>query len=217
VYLRNIFPEDCFKDGDLCGVSVKGLDPDAPDETARKLSLCLEEGVLACMDKQCLASVEVLISATPTGPVAERYALAVSDGGLSILGEAEKCKPDPTKSVRTMLRKLLVTTDALGELDEGSFISLRLHYKANVPEEFEPRWFQAGGSELQFQEDGTHPLDLHLGKVETETHQLAFTFQARPEQIKDGEDDEDDEDQDNEDDEDENGYYYESETKRHRS
>jgi hypothetical protein len=181
VYLRNIFPESCFRDGEMCGVTVRTLDPQCEEEAARLFTSYIEEGLMSAVADNLLLSCDLLISNKLQ--VLEKYTFAFSDSGL-IIGASEPIKQrDPKKSVQIMLRKLLITTDALGPLEDESYLSIRLHYKSDIAEEFEPKWFQTGGGELQFADDEIQPMDLNLGGIDTADKQLQLTFQARPEQI----------------------------------
>jgi hypothetical protein len=112
--------------------------------------------------------------------------VAISKGGdggdasknNSVFAKSRDCKD----SVRIMLRKLLVTTDALGPVTEGSQLAVRLSYKSHVPAEYEPRFFQTGGQYLQLAMKA--PLELNLGQVDSTGCAMEFTFQANPEQLR---------------------------------
>lgn len=54
-YMRNLFPEDCFQDNKLTGITIKTLLPKKPE--ARLLINWLEKGVFDALDKQYLTDV----------------------------------------------------------------------------------------------------------------------------------------------------------------
>jgi hypothetical protein len=125
--------------------------------------------------------------------VVERYVFAVAEGGALTItnGREDAAAAQQTKAretndaVRVMLRKLLVTTDALTPMHTGCIISLRLVYKEGTPPEFEPLHFRAGGHELRLPSDGEAAMDLHLGHVEAGAGKaLEFTFQSGPDRMR---------------------------------
>lgn len=191
-----MFPDSAFVNGEICGVSVRALNPESELEDVQSLLRLVEEGIIKLVRQNLLASAEVLILSPKDEQVLERYfftfsnvaerdpaslQLAVSGGKEEVLVSTKEreCKD----SVRIMLRKLLVTTDALDDLVKGCKMAFRLIYKDNaVPPEFEPKYFQTGGHNLVI--GVRKPLDLNLGQVQATGHSMDFIFQANPEQLR---------------------------------
>ncbi len=208
IYLRGVFPEEAFGEGEICGVSIRRLNPEGSIAEARQFLRYLDEGVMSAIKLNVLSSVELLfqteqargvcawllkLTRSKDGPVVERYVFAVAEGGaLSISsGREDGAAAQQTRAretndaVRVMLRKLLVTTDALTPMHTGCIISLRLVYKEGTPPEFEPLHFRAGGHELRLPCDSEAAMDLHLGHVEAGAGRaLEFTFQSGPDRMR---------------------------------
>ena len=196
LFLRGVFPDNAFIDGDICGVPVRNLNPDSDLEEVKLFARFVDEGILKTVRLNMLSSAELLVLAPKGERVLERYCFHFSETGeMSVLSDNNnKDKEDAplssTKtreckdSVRIMLRKLLVTTDALGPLVDGCQLAIRLTYKDFVPPEFEPKFFQTGGQALDFGGGVKAPLDLNLGMVESTGYAMDFLFQANPEQLR---------------------------------
>lgn len=202
VYLRNLLPETAFVDRELFSVRVRTLDPACNVDACRALLQCVEEGVLEALRRETLDSVDLLISSEREGPPLEQYRFSFwSDGdavGVHVDKQdtgaqnnnhnnangtvGRKKTRDLAKCVQVLLRKLLVTTDALAPLEEPCFLTLRLNYKSTVPEEYQTRWFRAGGTNMTLPDDGT-ALDLCLGSIRTGARRVDVNFSARPEQM----------------------------------
>lgn len=191
MYLRGVFPDNAFIDGDICGVPVRALNPKSELEDVKLFSRFVEEGILKQIRCNLLSSAELLVLPTHGDQVLERYCFSFSEssGEISVArdnkamdeGKATLKHRECKDSVRVMLRKLLVTTDALAPLTSGCRLAIRLVYKPEVPPEFEPKFFQTGGQDYQL--NLSSPLDLNLGMVEASGFAMDFTFQANPEQL----------------------------------
>ena len=213
VYLRNIFPEKAFCDSDIAGVKVRLLEKNSDIAEAKNLFCHVEEGLIKALEMNVLSGVDLIISQSTNGPTLEQYSFQFSDRGeLEVemdnqsTNRPQQSKPtrnmsakeQQKKSVQIMLRKLLVTTDALGPLTDECTFSIRLRFKDHVPQEYQPKWFQPGGDEIQFQQDGTEPMDWSLGTIEKGNKAFELLFLARPEQIAMEEEEEDEDDEDEE-------------------
>lgn len=210
VYLRNLFPEKAFCDSDIAGVKVRLLQQDCEIVAAKDLFCRIEEGLIKAVEMDVLSGVDLIISKTQRGPALEQYSFKFSSKGTLELeavattkkeGNTSTTSKDQKKSVQILLRKLLVTTDALGPLDDDCVFNMRLHFKPHVPIDYEPKWFNAGGDEITFQQDGVEPMDWSLGTIEKGRRSFELLFQARPEQI--AMEDDEEEDQEHEQDEEE--------------
>lgn len=182
LYLRGIFPQEAFKDTELRGIMVRRLDPEKCVE-ARLWQSFMEDGLLAAVRKNSLTQAEFILSSPMGGPMVERYTFSFVPDGLTVQGVAVR-EADSARAVKSMLQKLVMTTDMLGRLEEGTVMSIRLHYRSTIPEEYEPRWFISGGKALEFDQDNVAPVDAHLGMVNTATGPLELLFQARPEMLR---------------------------------
>jgi hypothetical protein len=60
IYLRGVFPEEAFGEGEICGVSIRRLNPEGGIAEARQFLRYLDEGVLGAIKLNVLSSVELL-------------------------------------------------------------------------------------------------------------------------------------------------------------
>lgn len=218
--MRNIFPESAFTDGDVDGVPYRRLDgSNSSVEEAQRFAQYLEEGVLNSTTLNNLSHLDLLICTSPHGPVVESYTFNLQKNDKDLKKKKKKNVADENgdndndddddgtkfrsvfvcRSLQLMLRKLLVTTQALGPLPEGAMIAMRLVWTPQTAAEYEPRWFQSGGHAMQLQQD-VIDMDLNLGKVEAKQRCVELTFRALPEQIREtysGDDDDDNGEQHN--------------------
>ncbi len=60
IYLRGVFPEKAFGEGEICGVPIRRLEPGSEFVEAQSFLRFIEEGVLKAIQLDVLSSVEVL-------------------------------------------------------------------------------------------------------------------------------------------------------------
>ena len=67
VYLRAIFPEECFRDHTINGLRIKALIP--ATEEAKMLISWLEKGVFDALDKRYVIELRNLVSLNTLNPL----------------------------------------------------------------------------------------------------------------------------------------------------
>ncbi|KAL2913621.1 hypothetical protein HK105_206923 [Polyrhizophydium stewartii] len=180
-YLRNLFPEDNFKDTKLNGLQLKTLLPNKTPQ-ADKLIAWIDRGCYDALEKQYLRSMVFGIYLDESNPdeLCEVYTFSFSYPdknrwciSLSKDGKEEfsfKTREDITRATCEMLRRLLVLTQTLEPLPARSYLTMKLLYYDEVtPPSYQPPLFRAG-QDTPLRIAGDNSIQVDLGRIASPFH-----------------------------------------------
>ncbi|KAL0210898.1 hypothetical protein P9112_009196 [Eukaryota sp. TZLM1-RC] len=189
-YLRNLFPEDCFEDRPLAGLTIKSLLSTVPE--AKTIVSWLEYGVFEALQKKYLKEIVFGIYLDPKqeSTLIESYTFRIAyDGGnvsLGITKQANGDEKDATmpvdreavrKSTTTMLRTLITLAQTLTDIPNERYIVMKLFYYDHTPADYEPVFFRSATFDEAFNYV-SKPLKLEIGSVTTPYHSLGLKIKT---------------------------------------
>ncbi|KAL0235057.1 hypothetical protein GEMRC1_001639 [Eukaryota sp. GEM-RC1] len=190
-YLRNLFPEDCFEDRPLAGLTIKSLLSSSPE--AKTIVSWLELGVFEALQKKYLREIVFGIYLDPKqeSTLIESYTFRIAyDGNNVRLGVTQqtngsndsKSLPVDREAVRksttTMLRTLITLAQTLTPIPNERFIVMKLFYFDDVtPADYEPVFFRSATFDEAFNYV-SKPLKLEIGSVTTPYHSLGLKIKT---------------------------------------
>ncbi|ETV71942.1 hypothetical protein H257_12773 [Aphanomyces astaci] len=193
-YLRNLFPDEVFKERVYADMQIKCL---APQENSRDQSMqdaysiteWLEAGAFDAMEKKYLLQLEFCIYAlgknkTPQN-LLECYTYKIKEtsngstfstsftGTQNIDSHPEKVK---TQAVQ-MIRNLVSITNTLEPLPKSRYITMKLSYNDLCPSGWQPKYFKELTSDLG-ESFGESTLKLDVGRMATPFHAISMKLEA---------------------------------------
>ncbi|KAA6376868.1 MAG: putative meiotic specific asynaptic protein, partial [Streblomastix strix] len=199
-YIRHIFPEDCFSDRLLSGLSVKTLLPSSSE--SKLVMQWLEQGVFEALEKKYLKSLVFGMYFDPQNEstLIECYKFCISynqdQHAVLVVREnanaADKGNGKSTKSVSNqmmtkdgikqatiaMIRTLISLAQTLTPIPKTRYLVMKLYYYDEItPTDYEPKFFRPATEDeaLAFH---FKPLRLSLGSVNTPYHQFALQIRT---------------------------------------
>ncbi|KAL0213311.1 hypothetical protein RCL1_006937 [Eukaryota sp. TZLM3-RCL] len=190
-YLRNLFPEDCFEDRPLAGLTIKSLLSNVTE--AKTIVSWLELGVFEALQKKYLREIVFGIYLDPKheSTLIESYTFRIGyDGDNVSLDIAQKSESSNTsrklavdreavrKSTTTMLRTLITLAQTLSAVPAERYIVMKLFYYDDVtPADYEPVFFRSATFDEAFNYV-SKPLKLEIGSVTTPYHSLGLKIKT---------------------------------------
>lgn len=193
-YLRNIFPEECFKKTSYGGQSVHQLqcaemndsgNIRVLNEDAFLLSQWLERSVFDALEKGYLHSMTFLVynkdRATSEVTVIETYSFSVQymtgDEPARINGAPVTLQNTKMQAI-AFIRCLVEFATTLDVLPEDRWLTLKLTYYEDVtPIDYEPMFFSAAtdfdSSKFSINKNA---IKIRIGKIGTSDHRLSLTY-----------------------------------------
>lgn len=199
-FMRNIFPNECFKDLEVGGSPLKSLQPSTPE--SRQMLSWFEKGVVDAINRRYLKTLVLGIYSIPSEPVAgsacglgtmlESYFFSFSydqtsgdpsvDVGCSGTGRQQtlvsKAKQQAKAAIQTMLRTIISLTQTMSPLPEERYISMKLlYYEDATPPEYQPPTFRpADPHEMRMFSEQT--FTAQLGTLKTPFHEMTLRLRA---------------------------------------
>lgn len=198
LYLRSVFPEDCYGHRKLENLKLRILTDKCIDERAKKLVQWVK-GCFDAMEKKYLKQLILAIYDDESNPeqILESYSfqftyepnkmnISVSKGDQSSHKKIceESVDPEVKQSTVKLLRTLLVMTQSLENLPNPSFVTIKLlYYDEITPPDYEPPSFMAAESDT-FEFKGK-PMSVKAGEVVTPFHALKVVVRTDRSQFDD--------------------------------
>lgn len=208
-YIRNIFPEDIFQQGNFAGISYKKLGSmggkNKNSQDAQAIASWLQDDVFPAIEKEYVHSVSFCIYSLSgkkkkADKLLESYTIKLKfDRGHSVgltttrthkmrNGHEEKStstigdKELTKKDVIRMIRSLISMTNALEPLPENRMITMKLLFNDSCPDGYCTKYFKEGmhGLPLKFEQDA---LKIDIGRVSTGYHTVSLKLEAIEETI----------------------------------
>ncbi|KAF0718694.1 Aste57867_1544 [Aphanomyces stellatus] len=193
-YLRNIFPEEVFRERVYADMRIKCL---APDEVSRDPSMVdafaitqwLEAGIFDAMGKNYLDQAVFCIYALGKNKspdhLLESYTYKVKntvDGSTlstSFTGmQPIDSHPENVKAQAIqMIRNLVSITNTLEPLPKNRFITMKLSFNESCPADWQPQYFHTLSPDLS-ESFGKPTLKLDVGRMATPFHAVSMKLQA---------------------------------------
>eukprot|EP01083_Nonionella_stella_P285745 972751_1 len=189
-YMRSVYDESAFKGKKISGVNVNLLDSKCGIDGPLKISHWMKNGVFDALEKKFLRGIEFSIFERigNTGRLLESYNFDVTFGTkenqLMIRHSTNGGKTsemrvpthsDAKKMLTQMIRTLITLTSTLPPLPDDTFVTLRLFYNEDTPEDYEPECFRPTKKEeaVVFEEKKAQQITTHVGEVATGHHRVA--------------------------------------------
>ncbi|KAJ4462119.1 hypothetical protein PAPYR_1298 [Paratrimastix pyriformis] len=182
---RKLFPEECFVEKTIGGLTVKSLTP--ANEDAHKLIAWLEEGVFDALEKKYLKSVTFAIAvhgSTGDREIIEQYTFHITypddgsddcrmslthDGGTLSFSSKDEIR----ESTLQLLRSLIIVAESLPPLPPERFYIMQLqYYDDRTPAEYEPTHF-APAQNQPLAQPGAQ-TEATIGEVSTTYHRVTM-------------------------------------------
>ncbi|WLF77648.1 hypothetical protein PVL30_001365 [Lodderomyces elongisporus] len=204
-FLRDIFSEDHYIDAKY--YNEKKPKPDSNfirtkklrsgiDSQTDMLIKCIEEGIKAAIEKQFLKAVQFSIYLSKDHPeqAIESYvfsidydtnSLSISSGLSSRFSDSKTsiCELQDSDSViaqiQTMIRKLIVLSQSFDFLPPEKFVSIRLLFNENCPDDYQPQFFQDASMlpAVTLRVDNENQMS-DLGEIDTGKNQVKLNVFA---------------------------------------
>ncbi|KAH9089138.1 hypothetical protein LEN26_019245 [Aphanomyces euteiches] len=193
-YLRNLFPEEVFKERVYADMHIKCLAPvegsrDPVMRDAYCVTQWLEAGMFEAMDKKYLAQSVFCIYAVGKNKTPENllesytYKFKNSSEGsqlsTSFTGtHPVDSRPENVKSQAIqMIRNLVSITNTLEPLPKNRFVTMKMTYNDSCPSGWQPKYFKAVTDELG-ETFGKPTLKLDVGRMATPFHSISMKLEA---------------------------------------
>ncbi|KAI9352138.1 HORMA domain-containing protein [Obelidium mucronatum] len=192
-YLRGLFPEDSFEDVCLNGMKLKKLKRGASDDV-NSLNEWLEKGCFEALEKKYLKSIvfgvytDPATSSAATSTLIESYMFTFTypqDGRFEMVVDSTidefkkeifklKSKKESVNAMMSMLRRILVMTQALQPINDTPKVSMKIFYYENVtPHDYEPPSFRKG-EPSEYDSDEVKMEQFELGRVDVNHHAVCL-------------------------------------------
>lgn len=201
LFMRRIFPDSAFFDKQLDGINLKILREDNKYPGSSKVVYWLR-GCFDAIDRQYLKAASLTLFSKgestvgdPTQPytsckVIESYHFKMIYSNSSLQFEvctlADKnnskhgilsMSDDGVKAATLNLLKSIRTAgENLRALPSNMYMTMRLQYHENTPEDYEPLGFRDAGN-ISFDFEGS-PVNIRIGSVQTTHHNLKMHMQV---------------------------------------
>lgn len=154
-YLRDLFDENSYQDYRFCNVTIKLLKKGASDSSDKFIDW-LEKGCYDAITRKYLKSLTIGIYLREDSPkkVSEIYTFEFKYENNEITN---------TESISKLVRTLCLLTQSLQPLPRVKYVTLKLFYNENTPNNYEPPYFKpAGQHKFEFISE---PLKLDVGST----------------------------------------------------
>ena len=176
LFVRGCFDEDDYAKKIYDGVPCRILKEKSKDPMAKKVASWLK-GAFDALEKKYLRKVKMVIYVDPEQPeqAHEVYSIKVSyPEGLPTLDVGQV---EPSSVATELLKNVLGLTQGLEPPPKTAYVSFKLDYNEDTPEDYEPPGFEPHPRDLILPE-GTR--SLRAGSVLTKFHSLAVKVQTKP-------------------------------------
>ncbi|XP_023324971.1 HORMA domain-containing protein 2 [Eurytemora carolleeae] len=155
-YIRGLLPEHCYANRKMDEIPIKVLLANTDHPIAKALATCLE-GTFEALEKKYLKEFFFIIfldKDDPDGSVYEMYnfSFSYSDGVTSMHGTSNKAgmkyENKIYNSTRLLLRNLCFLTQTFEPVPDEAYLTVKLTYHENTPDEYEPPGFSPSGTLL---------------------------------------------------------------------
>ncbi|TMW55546.1 hypothetical protein Poli38472_010428 [Pythium oligandrum] len=194
-YLRNLFPDDMFKERIYADMHIKCLAPQKEKtskdaEDALLVTRWLEDGVFEALEKKYLETLIFCIYSTSVTKqpheLLESYTYKIqhaSSGSTKLAtsftgSNSMDCSPENVKAQAIqMIRSLVSLVNSLDPLPEQRLITIKMIFNSDCPQGWQPKYFERATPEYS-SAVASPSLKLSIGKLVTPHHSVVMELEA---------------------------------------